>query len=89
MDMTKAFDRIKFSVLFSKLWSAGLPSVFLRLVMFIYMEQFANVRWENSFSNIFSFRNGVRQGAVASAISTASMVIIYSICSEGVVMAAG
>ena len=32
------------------------------------MNQFANVRWDGSFSTIFSLSNRVRQGAVLSAI---------------------
>ena len=43
MDMTKAFDRIRHSILFAKLKVAGIPPIFLRLIIFIYMEQFANV----------------------------------------------
>ena len=68
MDMTKAFDLVKHSVLFRKLLDAGLPVIFIRLLIFIYANQFANVSWDGSFSNIFSLTNGVRQGAVLSAI---------------------
>ena len=68
MDMTKAFDLLKHSVLFDKLLKVGIPPIFLRLILFVYMEQFANVRWNNSCSSFFSMRNGVRQGAVASAL---------------------
>jgi hypothetical protein len=32
------------------------------------MNQFANVRWNGSFSSIFSVKNGVRQGAILSGI---------------------
>ena len=68
MDMTKAFDLVKHSLLFKKLLLAGLPLVFLRLLMFIYMEQYANVKWNNTVSNMFLITNGVRQGGVMSAI---------------------
>ena len=68
MDMTKAFDLVKHSLLFSKLLHAGLPFIFLRLLMFIYMEQYANVKWNNMFSSMFMLTNGVRQGGVISAI---------------------
>ena len=68
MDMTKAFDLIKHSVLFLKLKNSGIPPIYLRLVMFIYMQQYANVSWNGSSSSIFSLSNGVRQGAVASAV---------------------
>ena len=66
--MTKAFDLVRHSVLFRKLLDAGLPAIFIRLLIFIYANQFANVSWDGSFSNIFSLTNSVRQGAVLSAI---------------------
>ena len=48
---------------------AGLSTIFLRLLIFIYTEQFANVRWNGEISTIFSMHNGVRQGAVLSALA--------------------
>ena len=68
MDMTKAFDLVQHSLLFRKLIDAGLPDIFIRLLLVIYLNQFANVNWNNSFSNMFNLRNGVRQGGVLSAI---------------------
>ena len=68
MDMSKAFDRVKHSLLFRKLLVAGLPVIFIRLLIFIYVNQFANVSWDGGFSTIFGLTNGVRQGAVLSAI---------------------
>ena len=68
MDMTKAFDLVKHSLLFNKLLDAGLPLIFLRLLMFVYMKQYANVKWNNEYSAMFSLANGVRQGGVISAI---------------------
>ena len=68
MDMTKAFDLVKHSLLFKKLLAAGLSVIFVRLLLFIYMNQFANVRWNGSFSDIFPIKNGVRQGAILSGI---------------------
>ena len=68
MDMTKAFDLVKHSLLFKKLLDAGLPTIFIRLLIFIYSNQFANVSWDGSSSTIFNLSNGVRQGAVLSAI---------------------
>ena len=55
-------------MLFRKLLEAGLPAIFIRLLIFIYTNQFANVSWDGSFSTIFNLTNGVRQGAVLSAI---------------------
>ena len=68
MDMSKAFDCIKHSILFRKIFEANMPPIFLRLLIFIYMKQFANVKWDNEYSEAFSVVNGVRQGGVSSAI---------------------
>ena len=68
MDMTKACDLVKHSILFRKLLNAGLPAIFIRLLIFIYINQFANVKWDGTFSSLFSLSNGVQQGAVLSAI---------------------
>ena len=65
---TKAFDLVKHSILFRKLWIKGLSVIFLRLLLFIYMMQIANVKWNGDISSQFSLGNGVRQGGVISAI---------------------
>ena len=67
-DMTKAFDMVQHSLLFKKLLSAGLSKIFLRILIIIYMFQFANVRWNGVLSDIFTMCNGVRQGAILSGI---------------------
>ena len=67
-DMTKAFDFVKHSLLFTKLLQANLSKIFVRLLIFIYKFQFANVRWNGFFSSIFSLCNGVRQGQILSGI---------------------
>ena len=69
MDMTKAFDMTKHSLLFSKMLHAGLSAIFVRLLIFVYINQFANVRWNGQLSSSFSMHNGVRQGAILSAIA--------------------
>ena len=68
MNKTNAFDLVRHSLLFKKLVAAGLSVIFVRLLLFIYMNQYANVRWNGSLSDIFSIKNGVRQGAILSGI---------------------
>ena len=68
MDMSKAFDRIKHSDLFWKLFKKGMPPVYVRLLLVMYEKQKANVRWNNVVSETFSITNGVKQGAVLSPI---------------------
>ena len=68
MDMTKAFDLVCHSLLFKKLLERGLPPIFIRMLLFMYTFQVANVRWGGKYSMNFSVANGVKQGAVLSAI---------------------
>ena len=65
MDLTKAFDLVKLSVLFNKL-SGQVPPILLRLIICSYREQNCHVRWSDVQSGNFQISNGVRQGAVAS-----------------------
>ena len=69
MDMTKAFDLTLHSLLFMKMVKADFPVIFIRLFIFIYINQVANVRWNGELSSVFPMTNGVRQGAVLSAIA--------------------
>ena len=68
MDMKKAFDTVQHSVLFTKLLERGIPPTYVRLLMVMYSRQSANVRWSNECSKQFPITNGVKQGAVLSAI---------------------
>ena len=68
MDMTKAFDLAVHSMLLGKLLAVGMPTIMVRLLLVLYLTQFANVRRNNSLSDIFSLKNGTKQGAVWSAI---------------------
>ena len=66
--MTKAFDFLKYSLLFQKLIKSGLSLIFIRLLILLYSLQSANVRWNGDMSEFFSLTNGVKQGGVLSAI---------------------
>lgn len=68
LDCSKAFDTIEHSKLFEKLLNAGMPKLFIRMLMFIYRNQTENVRWKSMVSKEFNIRNGVRQGAVISPL---------------------
>ena len=68
MDCTKAFDTVMHSKLFKKMLEAKVPGVVIRLLIYIYRRQRAEVRWKNMHSDEFSIRNGVRQGAILSPI---------------------
>jgi endonuclease/exonuclease/phosphatase family metal-dependent hydrolase len=68
MDMKKAFDTVKHSTLFHKLLKRGIPEIYVRLLFITYNSQCANVTWNGVKSTSFPIRNGVKQGAVLSAI---------------------
>lgn len=46
-----------------------MPALVVRLLLVMYLTQFANVRWDGKLSAVFSLRNGCKQGAVLSAIA--------------------
>ena len=46
----------------------GVNAILLRLLLHIYKNQQCDVKWAGKFSHRFSVSNGVRQGAVSSAI---------------------
>ena len=66
LDVTSAFDRCCFDVLFTKL-EGRLPAILIRVLIFIYKKQFAWVRFgDKSKSEIFKIGNGTKQGSVLS-----------------------
>ena len=68
MDMSKAFDMVSWSELFSTLKSRQINPVILRLMLAIYKGQKCKVLWNEKPSLEFRVTNGVRQGGVISAI---------------------
>ena len=63
MDKSKAFNVCKFSVLFRKMLKK-ISLVFLRLIIFMYVNQYSNVHWNNELSSSFAIGNGVGQGKI-------------------------
>ena len=68
LDCSKAFDKCKFHVLFSKLIWKGIPGVVVRALIFIYEEQTCWVKLGNKKSTVFGVTNGTRQGSVLSPL---------------------
>ena len=68
MDCSKAFDMVRWKELFVALRKKGVGTIFLRLFLFIYKNQYCDVRWNGSYSHRFPVSNGVRQGAVSSPL---------------------
>ncbi len=68
MDMSKAFDTVQHSCLFKKMLGQGMPLIIVRFVLVSYQNQRANVKWNKELSKYFGIKNGVKQGAILSAI---------------------
>ena len=56
------------SKLLLKLLAASMPAIIVRLLLVLFLTQFANVRWCGTYSCTFSLKNGCKQGAVLSAV---------------------
>ena len=78
MDLSKAFDLVEWVELFTILQKKNVAPVFLRILLFIYRNQYCDVKWSSAFSHRFPFRNGVRQGAVSSPL-------LFSIYIDGLI----
>ena len=66
LDCTKAFDKCRFDILFKKLVDRKVPAVVVRVLIFVYEEQQAWVKWGKARSRSFGIQNGTRQGSVLS-----------------------
>ena len=66
LDCSKAFDMVRYDILFRKLLDKGLPAVVVQVIIVVYERQYAWVRWDKGRSNMFSIVNGTRQGSVLS-----------------------
>ena len=68
LDCSKAFDKCRFDVLFSKLIKKGLPAIVERVPIFVYEEQTCWVKLGGKKSTSFRITNGTRQGSVLSPL---------------------
>ena len=65
---SKAFDKCRFDILFSKLIQRGLPAIVVRVLIFVYEEQTCWVKLGGRKSTGFGVTNGTRQGSVLSPL---------------------
>ena len=65
LDMTMAFDKCRFDILFTKI-GAKIPSVVTLALIYVYEKQYAWTRWGSCRSKEFAIANGTRQGSVLS-----------------------
>ena len=69
IDLTKAFDCLNHSILFSKLIERCVPFCLIKILCEWYNKCKCIVKWGCSFSNSFVMNQGIRQGGVLSPIS--------------------
>ena len=51
MDLSKAFDLVEWYEMFSTLQKRNISPIFLRLLLFIYKNQYCYVKWNTSYSH--------------------------------------
>ena len=66
--MSKAFDKVNHHALFIKLMKRLFPVQLLNIIVCLFTNCSACVKWENVYSNMFVITCGVRQGSVLSPI---------------------
>jgi len=68
LDATKAFDRVRFDVLFETLIHRKVQWPDLRLLLDLYTRQRARISWKSATSSFFRSANGIRQGSIISPL---------------------
>ena len=68
LDSSKAFDYLRFDILFDTLFQRNLCPLVIRLLLNIYVNSKYQVAWNGALSEYFDIKNGVKQGAVLSPI---------------------
>ena len=68
LDASKAFDRVNYWLLFTKLIDKNVPLFVVKLLMFWYTKQVMKVRWGNTLSSSFQVGNGVKQWGILSPV---------------------
>ena len=62
-DKSKAFDLCQFSILFRKMMKT-ISLIFLRIIIFSYLNQFCNINFNNKISSSFTIANEVGHGKI-------------------------
>ena len=64
LDVSKAFDRVNFWLLFQKLLSRSVTLFIVRILAMLYTDQKMCIKWGNVISPPFTVSNGVKQGGI-------------------------
>ena len=68
LDVSKAFDKVAFNVLFNELRDRTVCPRIIKLMYFMYTNQSCSVKRDNKQSDQFKISNGVKQGGVISPL---------------------
>ena len=68
LDASKAFDKVHYCKLFSRLIERNVPPLVIRVLLNMYSGQHVRVLWNGIFSCDFLVKNGVKQGGIISPI---------------------
>ncbi|XP_052751474.1 uncharacterized protein LOC128200826 [Galleria mellonella] len=66
LDLSKAFDMVSYDLLWSKLDKTMLPTELVRVLEYWYNNQSNQVRWNDTLSDSYRLKCGVRQGGLTS-----------------------
>ena len=68
LDASKAFDKVNYCKLFNVLLKRELPVLTIRILANLHTTNFVCIYWGGTTTDYFSVINGVKQGAVLSAV---------------------
>ena len=68
LDASKAFDRVHYGKLFKLLSKRKIPVQVRRLLLDMYTRQKMQTVWNGAKSDVFTVKNGVKQGGILSPI---------------------
>lgn len=68
LDASQAFDKVNYTKLFHLLIERNINPLVIRCLLYMYTNQYLNIKWNCCMSNYFATSNGVKQGGVLSPI---------------------
>ena len=68
LDASQAFDKVNYVKLFQLLIKRNVNPLIIRCLLYMYTNQYLNIKWNCSMSKYFPTSNGVTQGGVLSRI---------------------
>ena len=83
LDASQAFDKVNYTKLFQLLIDRNVNPMVIRCLLYMYTNQYLNIKWNGCMSKYFSTSNGVKQGGGLSPILLECMSMNYYVDSLG------